>query len=216
MTVSHSEKMLMSMIEKAQEEFKERLDGVYKKQGKLTKKQYVSYLSMQVHLTRNVQRYFFLIGASPSVMTKPKLRKFVLNFGVEEAPHYKIALKDLRALGEPLEDKTFAVELWHAYFTSVVEKRPFLRLGAACFLENVAGKSGEVIDALFKGSEFLNPACLRFFLIHKHESQKLDHGNMILNVIREATLSEDEWKDLVEGAKKAGFLYGLMVNDALQ
>jgi hypothetical protein len=170
---------------------------------------------MQVHLTRNVHRYFFLVAANPAVMKRPALRKFALKFGVDEAPHYKIAMNDLRALGDSLQSQTFAVELWHSYFKSVVEKRPFLRLGAACFLENVAGKAGNTIDSLFRASDFLKPACMKFFLIHKHESQKLDHGSLILNVMKEAKLNEKEGCDLLEGAKKAHFLYSLMVRDAL-
>lgn len=216
MTKAEWERELESLIEKSQGEFKGKLEALLRAQGGLTRDQYVSYLSMQYHLTKHVQKYFFLIAAHPAVMKRPNLRKFALKFGVDEAPHYRIASKDLTALGEPLREKTFAVELWHVYFSSVVEKSPFLRLGAACFLENIAGASGSVIDALFRGSTFLTPACMRFFLIHKHESQSLDHGNMILNVIRESGLTEKEGRDLVEGARKAKLLYGLMVDESLE
>ena len=206
---------LLALVQECQAEFRSVLSGVLERQGGLTKVQYVNYLSMQVHLTKRVQKYFYSAAAHPSVQGRKALRSFLLKFGTEEAPHFRIALHDLKDLGESLAPITFPVELWHAYFGRVVETRPFLRLGAACYLENLAGTSGDVIDALFKGSLYLRPSNMRFFLIHKHETTKLDHGNLILKVMREADLGEKEWADLVEGARKAAVLYTMMVTPVL-
>jgi len=209
------EKPLLELIGSAQAGFRARLDGLHKTQGGLERAQYVAYLSMQVHLTRNVQKYFYRIAAHPDVTTVSSLRKFLLRFGTDEAPHYKIALKDLADLGEKCLPKPFTVELWHAYFEKILDRRPFLRLGAACYLENLAGTSGEAISTLFAHSPYLRPANMRFFLIHKHESDKLDHGNQILNEMRSAKLSDAQWADLASGAEKAHVLYTMMVDEAL-
>ena len=206
---------LMHVIDDAQSEFRTVLSALYESQGCLTRSQYAAYLGMQTHLTRSVQKYFLRIAAHPAVMKRAGLRRFVMKFAVEEAPHYRIAMKDLEALGEPLCEVPFAVELWHAYFSSIVDARPFVRLGAACYLENVAGKSSDVIERLFAGSTYLRPNNMRFFLIHKHETDKLDHGNMILDALRQANLRTSHWADLAEGAAKARILYKMMMDWAL-
>jgi hypothetical protein len=70
---------------------------------------------------------------------KKALRKFLFDFANEEELHYLVAAGDLARMGLPILAEPFDVTLWHAYFRSIVDERPFIRLGAACVLENLAG-----------------------------------------------------------------------------
>lgn len=106
--------------------------------GPTTLEQYVRYLSMQYHLTKGVQRYFITAAAHSDLARRKKLRTFLFNFANEEELHYLIAANDLRKLGRDPLPEPFDVSLWHAYFQRVVVDRPFIRLGAACILENIS------------------------------------------------------------------------------
>lgn len=210
-SVLASARALEAFLEGERARFRALLAALVARGEGLRMAEYVGYLSMQVHLTRGVERYFFRACAHPDVMSRPRLREFLYRFGVEEAPHYAIALRDLADLGAECGPMPFGVELWHAYFGGVVDARPFLRLGAACYLENLAGASIAEIDSLFASSPFLRPGNTRFFVIHKHESDKLDHGNEILRAMAEAGLTADHWADLVQGARNAAAIYGTLV-----
>jgi hypothetical protein len=206
---------LLSVLELGRTDFKSKVDKILHLQGGFSLAQYSAFLGMQVHLTKEVQRYFFRIAAHPDILSRTRLRSFAINFGIEEAPHYEIAIKDIEELGQSLCAIPFWVEAWHAYFFSIVDARPFVRLGAACFLENVATTSSVSIEVLLKGTRFLTPKNTRFIAIHKHESTNLNHGEQILEEMEAANLIECHWADLTEGAEKARILYGQMCDWAM-
>ena len=108
-------KRIQLAIEEAQAKFAS-LFAASLNNGPASHEQYVRYLSFQYHLTRGVQRYFFVAMAHPDFARRRKLRKFLFEFGNEEELHYLVAGKDLRALGlDPLPEP-FDVTLWHSYF----------------------------------------------------------------------------------------------------
>lgn len=203
---------VLKAVEKAKAIFRQKLVQV-EQSGGLTLEQYVRYLSMQFHLTRNVQRHFFSIAGHPSLISKGKLREFLVAFGMEEELHYKIACKDIENLGHKVLPVPLYVKLWWSYFDSVIESRPLVRLGATCVLENLGAGAGDVVKRLLNNASFINERNSRFLQIHLHE--ELPHGDWIVSVLKNTTLDAANLKDLQEGAETGAVLYLRMVDWAL-
>lgn len=202
---------LLDVVNNTKELFKEKLLKI-EETNSFTKDLYVRYLSMQHHLTKDVQKYFYAAASHAKIIKNKKLRDFLVNFANEEYPHYLIAQKDIENLGEKIWDMPFDTELWHSYFWNNVHDRPFIRLGATCILENISEDSNEVIDRLFSKAPFLNKNNTIFFTIHKHD-QDLPHGDEILEAL--SGISGDDYQELIEGAKKASTLYLRMVDSVI-
>lgn len=179
-----------------------------------TRQQYERYLSFQYHLTKDVQVYFLAIAAHRDLARRRKLREFLYHFANEEELHYLVAAKDLAALGLVPAPISIDVELWHAYFRSVVHQRPFVRLGAAAILENIsAGSAREWVKKALRG-DFLDRSNTKFVVLHQHET--LPHGMAILEALAAADLEPRHVDDLVEGARKGTVLYLRMAEWALR
>lgn len=203
---------LNPVIGQAQESFANLLKAAIA-QGPISVAQYVRYLSMQYHLTKGVQRYFITAAAHADLQKKHALRKWLLDFANEEELHYVVAGKDLQKLGyEPLPEP-FDVTLWHSYFREIVVTRPFVRLGAACVLENLSGGVARQYVKQALSAPFLNRDNSNFLVIHQHE--KLPHGEQIIAALTRAQLNTAQVADVVEGAKKGTVLYMRMAEWAL-
>ncbi|WAL61496.1 hypothetical protein [Thermocoleostomius sinensis] len=203
---------ILQVIQKAKTIFRLKLEQV-EQSGGLTLEQYVRYLSMQYHLTRNVQRHFFTIAGHPLLAHKGKLREFLVAFGLEEEMHYKIACKDLENLGYDVLPVPLDVKLWWTYFDSVIHSRPLVRLGATCILENLGAGGGDVVKRLMSNAPFINERTSRFVQIHLHE--ELPHGDWIVQTLKDVPLDVANIRDLREGAETGAILYLRMVNWAL-
>lgn len=200
-------------IADAQERFAELLSS-YLVDHPTTVDQYIRYLSFQYHLTKDVQRYFLAIAAHADLARRRGLREFLYRFANEEELHYLVAANDLARLGLRPLPMPFDVELWHHYFGKVVADRPFVRLGAAVILENIAdGAAKEWVKKALQGS-FLTRDNTKFLVLHQHEV--LPHGNQILTAIEEGRLEESHFKDLAEGARKGTVLYLRMAEWAVR
>jgi Iron-containing redox enzyme len=204
---------ILTVVEQAKKLFRHKLEQV-EAAGGLTLEQYVRYLSMQFHLTKDVQRHFFMAASHSSLATKGRLREFLVAFGLEEEMHYRIAKRDLENLGQPLLPAPLDVKLWWAYFDAVLHSRPFVRLGATCILENLGSGSSDVAKRLLGQAPFITDRTARFMQIHMHE--ELPHGDWILQVLKDTDLDEANLADLTEGAKIGAILYLRMVDWALQ
>jgi hypothetical protein len=176
--------------------------------------QYVRYLSFQYHLTKGVQRYFMAIAAHADLARRRKLRSFLVNFANEEELHYLVAANDLDKLGLQPLPLPFDVELWHAYFTSIVNERPFVRLGAATILENISGGNARPWVKKALQGPYLDRDNTKFLVLHQHEA--LPHGDQILEAIAEGGLEERHFDDLIEGARKGTVMYLRMAEWALK
>lgn len=173
--------------------------------GGMTRERYIRYLSMQYHLTLDVQRHFLRAAAHPCLARRKKLRDFLYEFALEEEPHFQVAFDDLARLeAEPLPIP-FDVELWRSYFYPLVESRPFLRLGATCVLESLGQGVGHLGRQLLAEAPFLNKTNTRFLEIHFHEA--LPHGAQIVDAMTSVPLSDQEIRDCVEGAVKGAIFY---------
>ncbi len=203
---------IFKTIAKAQAIFRQKLELV-EKNGGLTLEQYVRYLSMQYHLTCNVQKHFFAIASHSSLSTKPRLREFLIAFGLEEEPHYQIAQKDIEHLSQELLPIPLDVKLWWAYFDSIINSRPFVRLGATCVLENLGPGGKDVVKRLLSNTEFITERTSRFIQIHLHE--ELPHGDQVVDALQKAQLSPEMLNDLKEGAQTGAILYLRMLDWAL-
>jgi hypothetical protein len=169
---------------------------------------------MQFHLTKDVQRHFFIAASHPGLATKGKLRDFLVAFGLEEEMHYRIASKDIENLGQPILPIPLNVKLWWAYFDSIIYSRPFIRLGATCVLENLGSGGSTVVKRLLKNAPFINERTSRFILIHLHE--ELPHGDWIVSVLNNTELDNTNLEDLQEGAEMGATLYLRMVDWAFE
>lgn len=159
--------------------------------------QYTRYLQMQYHLVKDVQKQFFQIAAHPEIFRKSGLRKFLLEFGSEEGPHYRMAERDLKNLGQGLGTSPLDVKLWWCYFEKVIHEKPLMRLGATCILENIGSAVGDLVDSAIAHTEFVDKANTTFLILHKHEV--VNHGELILDELEKAKLSESELNDVLFG-----------------
>ena len=174
---------------------------------------YVRYLQMQYHLTKEVQRYFLSAAANPRLAGKRAFREFLCNFAFEEEPHYGIAERDLAALGSDIGEPCLDVKLWHAYFSSIIRDRPYIRLGAASVLETIGTLASDTIKRLLRNATYLNESNTRFVVIHMHES--LPHGTQFLLELTNSHPSPPDVADLVLGAREGALLYLRMASWAL-
>lgn len=200
---------VLEIIEQAQQIFRRRLEAI-ETSGGLSLEHYVRYLSMQFHLTRDVQRHFFGIASHASLASKPKLREFLIAFGIEEEPHYRIAYKDLENLGYKPLPMPLDVQLWWSYFDSVIEIRPFVRLGATCILENLGSGGSDIIKRLLSRAAYINERTARFITIHMHE--ELPHGQQVVDILNRTDLNSEQLRDLEEGAITGAILYLRMLD----
>jgi hypothetical protein len=192
----------LANIEQAQNNFKDFLEKVAARSPNgVEKNHYCRYLSMQYNLVRGVQKHFYRLAANPDVRQYKALPSFLLSFADEEELHYKIAEQDLLALNAKPLPPNLDVKLWWLYFDSVIDSRPFVRLGATCILENIAAKSDNLIMSLIKNSTYLNLDNTKFIQVHRH--QENDHGNNIIEIINGSDLKSTHVVDLEEGTDVA-------------
>lgn len=178
---------LLQVIAVAQSEFAALLARAIAS-SPLTIRQYQRYLSMQYHLTRDVQAYFMRAAAHRDLVRKKKLRKFLFDFANEEEQHYLVAAGDLTRMDLPLLVEPLDVTLWHAHFRAIVDEWPFLRLGAACVLENLSGGAAREATREALKASFLTADNTRFVVLHLHELQP--HGDQFLAALEAADLTE--------------------------
>lgn len=181
--------------------------------GPVTVEQYCRYLSMQYHLTKDVQAYFLTVAANSALAKRRKLRRFLCDFANEEELHYLVAGNDLLALGRKPLAEPFDVTLWHSYFRSVVATRPFIRLGAAAILENLSAGVAREPARRALSAPFMTKDNTKFLVLHQHETNP--HGEQILEALEAACLSEAELSDLFLGARQGTVLYLRMARWAI-
>ncbi len=199
-------KRIIELSQTSAQQFREFLIRMETSGEGFSEERYARFLRMQYHLTKGVQRPFFSCAAHPDMVHRLELRKFLLDFGIEEEQHYKIAEKDLSNMGRTPGTRPFEVTLWWSYFDTVVIDRPFIRLGATCILENISSKSADVIDRLLSKATYINARNTKFLQIHRHENDN-PHGAQILKALDTASLEERHFQDLIEGATNAHKLY---------
>lgn len=176
--------------------------------------QYVRYLSFQYHLTRDVQVYLLAIAAHRDLARRRALREFLCRIANEDELKYLVAAKDLATFGLAPLPINVDVELWHAYFRSVMHKRPFVRLGATVLLDNIgAGPARQWMQQALQG-DFVDRSNSRFIVLQQHEA--VAPGSQIMAALAKADLKPRHLTDLVEGARKATVLYLRMVDWALR
>jgi len=195
---------LNDVILKARERFTNLLSSK-KSQGGFSIESYQRYLSMQYHLTKDVQRYFITAAAHHDLAKIRDLRKFLVAFANEEELHYLIAGNDLRKLGVDILPVPFDVTLWHSYFGKIVIERPFVRIGAATILENLADESNRPLIRELLNAPFLNKENTKFLVLHMHE--QLPHGPQLISALTHANLLPSHWDDIIEGAKQGCVFY---------
>ena len=195
---------LLPIIDQARQGFARVIAGALA-HGPLSSEHYARFLTMQYHLTRGVQRYFFAVAAHPSLSRRKPLRSFLVNFANEEELHFQVAASDLAEMGLEPGPCPLDVELWHALFEKHTPTHPFSRLGAAAVLENMSSGEAKALVAAALSAPFLTKQNTKFVTIHRHET--LPHGDQVLDALRAAQPDEAETKDLLWGASAASVMY---------
>jgi hypothetical protein len=203
---------LLPVIDTARTRFRDLLQRCVPASG-ASIEQYHRYLTMQFHLTRDVQSYFLTAAGSRLLARRRALRRFLVEFAGEEELHYLVAANDLAALQHEVGSLPVDVLLWHTFFRATVAERPFLRLGAATVLESISGgvARDEVRRAL--SAPFLGRANSKFLVMHQHET--LPHGEQLLDALDAASLDDALLDDLAAGARFATVQYLRMAEWAL-
>lgn len=196
---------VVEKIEFAQKLFREKMTQILE-DGGLTQERYFRFLTCQYHLTRGVQRHFYRMASHSSMASRKEMRDWLVQFAKEEEFHFEIARKDLLQLGTEPGEGPVDIQLWWHYFNSVVDDRPFVRLGGTCILENIGEGSADIIDKMLRDSDFLTPSNTRFLTIHRH-GPNLDHGNQVVQNIEKAKLNDEERQDLLLGCDNATTFY---------
>ena len=200
---------LKQVIEDAQRELLTMM-GELPPEPKDLREVYIRFLSMQYHLTKGVQRSILGVAAHTTIGRRRSLRNFLVRFASEEEFHYELAALDLEALGAKPGPIPFDVELWWAYWDRMIPERPLLRLGASSVLENIAGKSRDVIRDIEASSPLFGPKCTRFFKLHMHDTDA-PHGDELLAALHMADFNAEDWATLKEGAEKGSIMYLRMI-----
>ncbi len=199
-------KELHELVEKSQEDLNDLLRGKELDITGFSKEQYIRYLQMQYHLTNGVQKHFMRVASHHSFRTKKSFRSFLVDFAYEEESHYLIAQKDLEKLGASVGDVPLGVTLWKLYFESILDSNPLIRLGATAILENISsGVVKPTLDKVMSNSNFLTESNTRFIKVHRHE--ELPHGDEILRELSEYGPSQEEYNDILLGAKNGSSIF---------
>ena len=214
--IAMSKEELIGAVEKAKAEFRTILSSMTDAAGSMPKELYAGYLNLQYHLTNGVQRHFFIAASHPDLAHKRRLREFLIGFGNEEESHFEIALRDLTSLGfDATEEAPFEVQLWRAYFNSIINERPFIRLGATCILENIGAGSADLVNSIFSKSAYINAKNSVFFRIHRHD-ESIPHGDQILAALFDFQPTAAQYADIIFGAKNGWKLYRNMLTALLE
>lgn len=206
-------KRIESILVKAQNQLSAMLIAAIKRDKQITAEPYARFLSMQYHLTKDVQKDMFTVAASPALAKHRKLRDFLYNFGIEEEPHFLLAEKDLKDLGhaEPLTIP-LDVKLWKGYFAQVCYQQPFIRLGGTCVLESIGTGVADIIHGVLKDSSTVINRSSRFLRIHLHTAEGFNHGEQVMEALEGAKLNESELAQLEQGATEAMVVYLRMIH----
>lgn len=215
-TTANALGLMTQVLDRAASIFRGKLERILARGG-LSRDEYVRYLTMQYWLTMGVQKHFLMAASHPCMEGRRRFREFLYNFALEEEPHFRLAHRDLEAMGEQPLSRPLDVALWWAYYDQVILQRPFVRLGATFILENLGSGIGGLAKELLVGparSSFLNQGNTRFLILHLHEV--LPHGDQILGALAKLALTDAEAADLVEGSKIGSILYLRLASWALR
>lgn len=200
-------KKVEKVLAEAQTLLSQMLISAIKRDKSIQVEPYVRFLSMQYHMTMNVQKDMFGVASSPALAKHRKLRDFLYKFGLEEEPHYLLAKKDLKDLGfEPLPIP-LDVKLWKGYFSRVCSEQPFIRIGGTCVLESIGTGVADVIHGVLKDSTSSINRSSRFLRIHLHTDEGFNHGEQVMEALEISKLSPAEWQQIEVGAKEAKVMY---------
>lgn len=157
-----------------------------------TLESYTAFLNTMYHYTLHSEDR---LREAAALATTPALKAFFLELAVEEAPHYKLALADLKAFGkEPSAQAPPEVAAFREFWGSAREETH--HLGALFALESVADHiANDARQAL--GRLGLTKLQARFVLVHLHADE--EHGGLCLKHCKEA----QETDLLLQSAKKA-------------
>lgn len=185
--------------------------------GGLTRERYIRFLSAHYHLTKGVHRTLFAIAAHPLLVNKPALRRFLVDRGAAQEPHYRLAEADLDALGAAPEPECFDGEVWHAYFAQMLERRPLLRLGAGCVLEAIADGAQDLIEeAVAVAGDFDTVLAHRRFLTVQLFEAEPAEAQPMFTMLSRSELEAVELEALIEGAHNGATLYLRILDHALR
>jgi hypothetical protein len=175
----------------------------------ITKNAYVQYLSDQAYMVHDVCRQMLGVASHSSMLRRPLLRKFLIDFGQEEETHHRVAEADIKQLGEELRKPSLDAKLWFMYFASLVREEPIRRIGASIVLENSGKEIGPLVQNIFAKATFLSDSSTRFVRAHLHDD--IPHGDQLLEALGSSDWTSEEIGELTAGIEDAGILLGRLI-----
>lgn len=161
-------------------------------------------LSLQHGLAKGERRRYLAMAAYFELLGASQLRDLLYRWAVETELYDDEARFELHAMDEEPLDCPLDAKLWGAYFDGIVLERPYVTLGAtyalAC-LQTEAASSGRRL-----ANEAPLPHESDSYARHGGSVAKSTRGSQIVEALRVSELDEDEWSDVVEGARTGGIL----------
>jgi hypothetical protein len=175
----------------------------------MTRESYVQYLSDQAYMVHDVCRQMFLVASHLSLAKRRRLRRFLIDFGLEEEAHHQIAKADIRHLGMEAQPPSLDARLWFLHCRALADEAPLRRIGISIVLENSGAEIGALVKTILAKASFLDATTTRFVRDHLHED--VPHGQKLLDALSEGSWSQAEINDLTSGIDDAGVMLSRVI-----
>jgi 3-oxoacyl-[acyl-carrier-protein] synthase-3 len=158
--------------------------------------------------------------AMAGCMTDPnqfKIREFLFHHAEEEQDHWKWIVQDLRNTGYTGKDPRechppFVTEAYRSFAMYYAMRYPVESIAICYILEGLSSKFGVEYGSRVARTLNLDKDQMSFFLLHGELDQ--GHETEILDVLKEANLSPEQWATAVHAAKCTTHFYKEMYNYA--
>jgi hypothetical protein len=178
-------------------------------QSVISRDAYIQFLSDQAYMVHDVCGQMLSIASHPSMFRRPLLRRFLIEFGLEEETHHRVAESDIRQLGGEPAKPSLDAKLWFMYFASLAQEEPIRRIGASIVLESIGNEIGPLVQSIFAKATFLGDSSTRFVRAHLHED--VPHGDQLLEALGSSDWTSEEIAELTDGIAEAGILLGRLI-----
>ncbi|MEM1436972.1 MAG: iron-containing redox enzyme family protein [Pseudomonadota bacterium] len=185
--------------------------------GELTLAHYKSVLREIYYYSREDPQ----IQALATVYFRGKDREQVkpfLRHAISEVGHDELALNDLRALGEDVDNLPFQSPLpttmgLIAYpFYQINYQNPIGYLGYLYFLEHLPTSSGDSIGGALAAAG-IPPEAMTF--LNEHFTVDFGHNQLMRNYLQELVKSDADRDAVIQGMETTGVLYSAMLQGAI-
>lgn len=176
-----------------------------------TRDSYTKFLSLHFHLCCGVARHLMLIASHHDLIHRARLRGFLIDFALQHEKDHILVESDLRHLGTRTMPTTLDIKLWWSYFNSIVEHRPFIRLGAAFTFEQAIFQMTPMLEKIQDQCSFITPRSSQYLGLLT-SPQYVERSQNLWEALQTSHLNVSQISDLQLGATECGILYQRMTH----